>query len=671
MRLCLFPLLALAAGSALVASACPEPEPPPVVWECQLSDQEDPDFGRQLGCLDDFDKLASQPLEASIPGARSVKTVLDRVDDGALYFQNSERYPIHWNFASEHLSGNGLPIVPDMGGFNTVEYFSPDRRFILGAVTWYQEPDVWVWELSPYDTASAEMIAQAFRAIAANAWFGTELGFHPTSEAIERVAEDLPDDIPIVTTETLFDGITYQPLNLATTMGQLQFRTADELEEAMPWYREIVVLDRVPNDLAVVMGIITAQFQTPLSHINVLSQNRGTPNMGLAGAFDNAELRALEGRWVELTVEALDWSIREVTEEEANAWWEEFRPEPIDVDPMDVTITELTNDEDLVDVEAHDGDLSAAISAAVPSFGGKASHFGAMSEIEDLPHPDAFVVPVYWYDQHMTNNGLWEQAEAMLADSEFQNDAVYRAEQLEALQEAIKAAPIDPNFLDLVVDKLNTEFTGRRMRFRSSTNAEDVSGFNGAGLYTSKSGDPNDPERPVDEAIKKVWSSVWRLRAYEERQYYGIEHRNIGMALLVHRSFPDEDANGVAVTGNIFDTTGLSPAFYVNVQAGDESVVLPDPDVTTDQFLYYYTQNGQPTVYLGHSNLIDDDETVMSAVQVHDLGEALTAIHQFFFSAYGGQGWYAMDIEFKIDATETGSPELVIKQARPYPGRGQ
>jgi hypothetical protein len=41
------------------------------------------------------------------------------------------------------------------------------------------------------------------------------------------------------------------------------------------------------------------------------------------------------------------------------------------------------------------------------------------------------------------------------------------------------------------------------MRFRSSTNAEDLDGFTGAGLYTSKSGDPNDPNSVLD-AVRNV-----------------------------------------------------------------------------------------------------------------------------------------------------------------------
>ena len=642
------------------------------VWECVLEPDSDPDFSAEIGCREDFDQLASVPLDGSISGARSAKTVLDRLDGEKLYFQNSERYPIHWDFASVHLSGNGLPIVPQLADFNTTEYYSPDRRFILGAVTWYEGPQVWAYEIAPYDAASADMIETAYRSIVESAFFGEELYFHPGSEAVAAVAESLPDDVKIITTDTLFEGIDYQPLNLATSVGLLSFYSAEEMETALPWFRETVVLEAVPNDIAVVAGIITQQFQTPLSHINVLSQNRGTPNMGLREAFDLPELRALEGEWVELTVGAFEWTIKEVTEAEAEAWWEENRPEPIVTNPMDLTVTDFRDDDLIVDVDAHDGDLLAAIRASVPAFGGKATHYGSMATIEGLPHPDAFAIPVYWYDQHMQTHGLWTVAEAMLEDPDFNNDPQTRSDMLADLQAQIIAAEIDPDFLAAVIDKVETDLPVSRVRFRSSTNAEDVSGFNGAGLYTSKTGDFNDPERPVDLAIKTVWASVWRYRAYEEREYYGIDHRNIGMALLVHRSFPDEDANGVAITGNIFDALGLEPAFYVNVQLGEESVVLPDFGVTTDQYLHYYTQPGQPVVYLAHSSLVDEGDSVLTLEQVNQLGAALQSIHMHFLPAYGTSGgFYAMDTEFKFDSTGGNGPELFVKQARPYPGRGE
>jgi hypothetical protein len=45
------------------------------------------------------------------------------------------------------------------------------------------------------------------------------------------------------------------------------------------------------------------------------------------------------------------------------------------------------------------------------------------------------------------------------------------------------------------------------------------------------------------------------------------------MALLVHNSFVDEEANGVALTSNPFDTSGMVPGFYINIQVGEASVV--------------------------------------------------------------------------------------------------
>lgn len=641
-------------------------------WECVVPAGESPDFTQQIGCEADFDVLSSEPLDASIPGARSVKTVLDRVDEGAQYFQNSERYLIHYDFASAHLSGNGLPLVADRGTFNTTEYYSPSRRFVLGAVTFYEEPQVWAWEISPWDTADSDMITEGYLAIRDSAFFGEELYYHPTSAGQEDRLDDLPRKVHTITTDELFEGISYQPLNLGCSMGSLGFYQGDDVELVSA--REIVVLDAVPEDIGVVSGIVTATWQTPLSHVNVLSQNRGTPNMALRGAWEHPTLRTLEGQWVELCVDSMEWTIRAVSQAEADEWWEAFRPDPLDITPMDTEVVDLRVDHDILDMDGHE--LSEALALAVPAFGGKASHYGHLSTLGDeVPVPPAFAVPVHYYDQHMRDNGLYEVVDAMLADADFQTDAAVRRDRLSELRDAIEDAPMDPDFLDLLLDKLDTDYPGTRMRFRSSTNAEDVSGFNGAGLYDSESATPGDTSDPVDQAVKNVWSSLWSFRAYEEREYYSIPHTDIGMAVLVHHSFPDEEANGVAITANIYDTTGLEPAFYVNVQQGEESVVQPDAGVSSDIFVYYHDLPGQPVVYLAHSSLVEEGETVLSNAQIHALGTALSAIHDGFWDAYGGGGgFYGMDVEFKFDDDWDDDPDdeprLWVKQARPYPGWG-
>src|SRR5690606_9617508 len=189
-----------------------------------------------------------------------------------------------------------------------------------------------------YDNASAAMIRHAYEKVAAATYFGDSIYFHPTSKAVEDVAATLPPSVKVITTDQLFAGVEYQPLNYGVSYGRLVFLTAAQLAGTYVGFRDIVVLDAVPNDISVTSGIITQEFQTPLSHINVLSQNRGTPNMGLKGAHANPALRALENKWVRLQVGPAAWSIAEVTLAEADAWWEENRPPAVAVAGMDTTV---------------------------------------------------------------------------------------------------------------------------------------------------------------------------------------------------------------------------------------------------------------------------------------------------------------------------------------------
>ena len=647
------------------------------VFECQLpSGSESPEFLKVVGCDSDFQALASEPVTVDLPGARSAKVVLDQADSNALYFQNSVKYQIHYEFASTHLSGNGLPIVPDLASFNTTEYYTPDRRFILGAVTYYEGPKVWALELSPYDTASAAMITLLYKTVAKNAFFGKKLYFHPTSDAVATEATKLGKDVPIITTDQLYAAIDYQPLSLATAIGRLRFEKAANLATTYLTHEDIVVLDEAPNDISVVQGLITQTFQTPLSHVNVLSQNRHTPNMGLRNAMTNPTLRALEGKLVELVVGASTWSIREVTAEEAQAYWDAHKPTPVVLPTLDLSVTGLWDLEDVTPEPAAGESLRDAIKKSVLAFGGKAAHYSILTRTEGVPIQKAFAIPVYYYDQFMKQNGFYDQVNAMLADPTFKADAAVRDQKLADLRAAMMIAPIDMEFQTLLKDKIAKDYGTHKMRFRTSTNSEDLEGFPCAGCYESHTGDPTNWTDVLD-AIRETYSTIWLFRTFEERAYYSIAHDSVGMALLVHWNFPNEEANGVGVTSNPFDDTGVDPAFYVNVQfGGDIEVVAPPPGVTSDQFLYYFSQPNQPITYLTHSSIIATGSTVLTNVQIHSLGVAMDAIHKRFSPAYGpaagNNGWYAMDIEFKFDdETAPGqTPTLYVKQARPYPGRG-
>ena len=664
------PDAALQAAADAAVDAAVEPI---VEGECQNDAGVDAEFVQSIGCRADFDALASTPIDANLPGARSVKVVLDQADSDALYFQNSQKYQIHYQFTSTHLSGDGLPIVPALSEFNQVEYYQPDRRFLLGAVTYYEGADAWVLELAPYDTASAEMIDKLFRAVKAAVYFGPALKFHPTSQAVAAESEKVGKSLSSITTDELYAGIEFQPLTLGTSMGRLHFVKAADLDSEYLSYRDIIVLDEVPNDITVVSGLITEQFQTPLSHVNVLSENRGTPNMGLRGATHNEQLLALDGAWVQLEVTGSAWHIEEVTMKEADAYWEAHRPKPKELPALDLSVQGLVDIEDVVP-ESDGVSLRDALKKAVVVFGGKAAHYSILAKTENVPTPKAFAVPVYYYDRFMRDNGFFDRVDALLEDAEFKEKPEVRDVELAKLRQDMMQGAIDEDLLALLEAKAAAEYQGVKLRFRTSTNSEDLDGFPCAGCYESHTGDPENFQDVMD-AIRETYASVWLFRTFEERSYYGIDHKAVGMALLVHHSFPDEEANGVALTANPFDAQGLEPGFYVNVQIGGEAeVVHPPPGISSDEFLYFFDSPNQPVTYLSRSNLVGDGETVLSLRQIHDLGVALSAIHARFSPAYGpksgNNGWYAMDVEFKFDGEPGEVPTLQVKQARPHPGRG-
>jgi hypothetical protein len=122
-------------------------EDPPRNWECLTSEGDEPDALAEVGCERDFLALAAEPGDSSLPGALSAKTIIDRVDENRLYFQNSGKYPLHYDYASAFLSAvDDLPVVGDERSFNE-NYYTAQRRFILGTVTYYEGPDKWVWEV--------------------------------------------------------------------------------------------------------------------------------------------------------------------------------------------------------------------------------------------------------------------------------------------------------------------------------------------------------------------------------------------------------------------------------------------------------------------------------------------------------------------------------------------
>ena len=205
-----------------------------------------------------------------------------------------------------------------------------------------------------------------------------------------------------------------------------------------------------------------------------------------------------------------------------------------------------------------------------------------------------------------------------------------------------------------------------RVRFRSSSNTEDLEDFNGAGLYDSLSAELGSDSRPIDVAIKTVWASLWNLRAYEERSFKNVAQDSVAMAVLVHAAFRNERANGVAIARNILNPI-RGDQFYFNTQAGEASVTNPAPGIVTEQLVYQWPPRTPTLTYQSNSSLISGP--VLDASEVRKLACAMDATQNHFKNIYDPSNenrLFTMETEFKFLGEER---SLLLKQARPYPIR--
>ncbi len=198
------------------------------------------------------------------------------------------------------------------------------------------------------------------------------------------------------------------------------------------------------------------------------------------------------------------------------------------------------------------------------SFGVKAANVAVLGTFE-FPEgtvPDGFSVPFYFYDEFMKHNGFYDDIETMLADPDFQTDFATQESELKKLRKAIKKADV-PEWMTTALTTMHATFPeATSLRYRSSTNNEDLPGFNGAGLYDSKTQHPDETEEDgIAKSLKQVYASLWNFRAFIERDFHRIDHLKAAMGVLVHPNYSDELRNGVAVS---FDPiSGRDGSYYV------------------------------------------------------------------------------------------------------------
>ena len=568
--------------------------------------------------------------------------ILDRdTPEPKVYFINSNTYTIHASF----WNGIDASVTGDDGSGEIV--FNPNAILPNGIIGTYS------FNFSFGDAYNFEETQRTYELLVASMPFLQNNMNHFIGQADENnhlnnYADEFVDSRFDVVLETdVFAEINYIPFHLAEGFGY--FRHMQDLNET-PGSRDIVLYDALPNSLPRVGGIITSVVQTPLSHVNLRAIQDNVPNAYIADPLSINEIASLLNGYIYYKVENDSYEIREATLAEVNEWYENIRPSEPQFPIRDLSITEI------LPLEEIDFEMSTA-------FGAKCSNVSTMRTFE-FPEgtiPDGFGIPFYYYDEFMQFNNFYEEVETIIENPSFQNDINFRVSRLETLRTAIKDAPMPQWMLDDLQAMHDAFPEGTAVRVRSSTNNEDLPGFSGAGLYTSKTQYPD--EGHISKSVKQVYASMWNFRAYEERDFYRIDHFTAAMGLLCHPNFQEEQSNGVGISIDpIYET---EDTFYLNTQVGESLITNPDPNSVPEEILLYRdpTQSGGYLV-LRLSNLVNAGELIMDEEYLNQMRDYLTLIHEEFAILYDvvGQEDFAMDIEYKVTAQN----QLAVKQARPW-----
>jgi len=568
--------------------------------------------------------------------------ILDRdTPEPKVYFINSNTYIIHASF----WSGIGASVTGDDSSGEIV--FNPNDILPNGSIGSYS------FNFSFGDAYDFEATQRTYELLVASMPFLQNnmnhfIGQSSENNHLNNYAEDFEGSrIEVALESDVFAEVNYIPFHEAEGYGF--FKHMQDLNET-PGSRDIVLYDALPNSLPRVGGIITSVIQTPLSHVNLRAIQDNVPNAYIAEPLAIDSIANLLGNYIYYKVENEQFEIREATLNEVNNWYEDLRPTEQQIPVRDLSITDIMPLEDI------NFEMSS-------SFGAKCSNVATMRSF-DFPEgtiPDGFGIPFYYYDEFMQFNNFYEEAQVMINNPAFQNDINFRTERLKDFRRDIKDAPM-PQWMMEDLQAMHDDFPeGTAVRCRSSTNNEDLPGFSGAGLYTSKT--QHLDEGHISKSIKQVYASMWNFRAYEERDFYRIDHFMAAMGVLCHPNFQEEKSNGVGISIDPIYKT--EDTFYLNTQVGESLITNPDPNSVPEEILLYQnpTQGGGYLV-LRLSNLVNPGELVMDQVYLDQMREYLTTIHDEFSILYdvvGAEG-FGMDIEYKVTAQD----QLAIKQARPW-----
>lgn len=323
--------------------------------------------------------------------------------------------------------------------------------------------------------------------------------------------------------------------------------------------------------------------------------------------------------------------------------------------------------------------------------GSKAANYALLRSV--LPRDPAtneehiypgFAIPFHFYQQHIAKCRANRDI-ARLGDS-YKSHEIRDA--LQSIQAQILDATLDSNLFDLMQAQLERRMQAHRsnrdgsvkLRFRSSSNAEDNKDFSGAGLYeshfayytyasgrSSNGRSYEENEQHIAAAVKSVWASLWKPEAYFARERAGIVQETVAMGILVHPSYRKEESTGVVFHYSPDD-------IEIVINDGNENVQNPNIAGLTPEL--HRIHNGTHHVDFSSRFILSEKRILSNKDHAQLMGLLETALPKFK-ELYPDQEIPGIDVEFKIlelpvnpDAPDDGKKDVVmLKQIRPLAKR--
>lgn len=639
---------------------------------------------------------------------------------GACLFQNTAKYPYHLQFlrslaeyaelsperysdlvlrrASRVMWGGVLKLLPG------APHPLTGNAGVLGYTVYTGS--------EPSELFTVADVAEVDRRLKANAPFAAELlAFMPDGTA-QR--EALPPLLPALAAEgiAVLDPQSARPELTAETYsegegyGYLKLLGEGELSAVGP--RDVVVIESAPHALGLVAGLVTARPQSVASHLNLRLREKRIPSAAVSAILQNGVVAGLAEQLVHLEARGDEVTIEPARPEDAEAFWR-IRQPPLGAPNSELETSALTA-------------LSAIDATRVATFGTKAANLGELARLLPARHRVAgFAFPFRAYADFMLESGLTADVEALLVDPRVATDAAYKRSRLSALRERIRGAQLSSALREALAIAIFEAYSDAgattRLRFRSSTNAEDLPGVSGAGLYDSRSGcladdldeDTLGPsaclsledeaylreelaarrselsdhpelthlheiiadleadlaeEKSAFRAVLRVWASLWNERAFDDREYYGIDHRSTFMGIAVHPTFVGERLESVIVTN--LEAGAEQPLYRIVSQLGEVGVVGPSDPTAIPEILTFRrgsSDRAEQITLVQPSSLGASERSLWSDAALDELSALVFSVQDHFAAnVYPGLNPLSLDLE--VDVTHDG--RTVIKQVRPY-----